>query len=54
VLYHLIVMWVATGVAPEDVWAELMRREGVSGISEKASRTQASLVARVLKTTKIP
>ena len=54
VLYHLIVLWVASGVAPEDVWAELMRREGVSGIAEKASRAQASLVARVLKTTKIP
>src|SRR5580704_12179786 len=54
VLYHLIVVWVSTGVAPEEVWAELMRREGVSGIAEKASRTQSSLVARVLKTTKIP
>ena len=54
VLYHLIVMWVAAGVAPEEVWAELMRREGVSGITEKASRARTSLVARVLKTTKIP
>jgi phosphoribosyl-ATP pyrophosphohydrolase len=54
VLYHLVVLWVSTGVAPEDVWAELMRREGVSGITEKASRAQSSLVARVLKTTKIP
>ena len=54
VLYHLIVVWVSTGVAPEEVWAELMRREGVSGIAEKASRAQTSLVARVLKTTKIP
>jgi phosphoribosyl-ATP pyrophosphohydrolase len=54
VLYHLIVVWVSTGVAPEEVWAELMRREGVSGIAEKASRAQSSLVARVLKTTKIP
>jgi phosphoribosyl-ATP pyrophosphohydrolase len=54
VLYHLIVLWVSTGVAPEEVWAELVRREGVSGIAEKASRTQTSLVARVLKTTKIP
>ncbi len=54
VLYHLLVLWAATGVAPEDVWAELMRREGVSGIAEKASRAQTSLVARVLKTTKIP
>jgi phosphoribosyl-ATP pyrophosphohydrolase len=54
VLYHLIVVWVSTGVAPDEVWAELMRREGVSGIAEKASRAQSSLVARVLKTTKIP
>jgi phosphoribosyl-ATP pyrophosphohydrolase len=54
VLYHLIVVWVSTGVLPEEVWAELMRREGVSGIAEKASRAQSSLVARVLKTTKIP
>jgi phosphoribosyl-ATP pyrophosphohydrolase len=54
VLYHLIVVWVSTGVAPEEVWAELMRREGVSGIAEKASRAQSSLAARVLKTTKIP
>jgi phosphoribosyl-ATP pyrophosphohydrolase len=54
VLYHLVVVWVSTGVAPEEVWAELMRREGVSGIVEKASRAQAGLVARALKTTKIP
>jgi phosphoribosyl-ATP pyrophosphohydrolase len=38
VLYHLIVLWVACGVQPEEVWAELERREGVSGIAEKASR----------------
>jgi phosphoribosyl-ATP pyrophosphohydrolase len=54
VLYHLVVVWVSTGVAPEEVWAELMRREGVSGIAEKASRAQTGLVARVLRTTKIP
>ena len=38
VLYHLLVMWVATGVEPADVWAELTRREGVSGLAEKAAR----------------
>ena len=54
VLYHLLVLWVSAGVAPEEVWAELMRREGVSGIAEKASRAQTSLVARALRTTKIP
>lgn len=37
-LYHLLVLWAATGVAPDDVWAELGKREGKSGIEEKASR----------------
>jgi phosphoribosyl-ATP pyrophosphohydrolase len=54
VLYHLIVVWVSTGVAPDEVWAELARREGVSGIAEKASRARSGLVARALRTTKIP
>jgi phosphoribosyl-ATP pyrophosphohydrolase len=44
VLYHLIVMWVATGVSPDQVWAELQRREGVSGIAEKASRAGTSKI----------
>jgi len=38
VLYHLLVMLTARGVALDDVLAELERREGVSGIGEKASR----------------
>ncbi len=37
-LYHLLVLWVETGVTPAQVWEELARREGVSGIEEKASR----------------
>ncbi|WP_425407070.1 phosphoribosyl-ATP diphosphatase [Hwanghaeella sp.] len=39
-LYHLLVLWAETGVAPEDVWAILDEREGVSGIAEKASRKE--------------
>jgi phosphoribosyl-ATP pyrophosphohydrolase len=56
VLYHLLVLWVACGVRPEQVWAELQRREGVSGIAEKASRRkEADLPAAFgLETTKIP
>ncbi len=54
VLYHLLVLWVSAGVAPDDVWAELKRREGVSGIAEKASRSRALSVTRRLLTTKIP
>lgn len=37
-LYHLLVLWAEAGVRPEDVWAELDRRSGVSGIEEKNSR----------------
>ena len=38
VLYHLLVLWAAAGLAPEDIAAELTRREGTSGIEEKRSR----------------
>ncbi|HEX5325974.1 MAG TPA: phosphoribosyl-ATP diphosphatase [Acetobacteraceae bacterium] len=54
VLYHLIVLWVASGVHPDQVWTELKRREGVSGIAEKASRARMLPVAFGLDTTKIP
>ncbi len=42
VLYHLMVMWAATGVSPADVAAELARREGTSGVSEKKARKERS------------
>ncbi|RBW59077.1 phosphoribosyl-ATP diphosphatase [Ruegeria sp. A3M17] len=38
VLYHLLVMLAARDVALDDVLAELARRQGTSGIAEKASR----------------
>jgi len=38
VLYHLLVVWVDAGLRPELVWAELQRREGMSGIAEKLAR----------------
>ena len=37
-LYHLLVTWVQTGIKPETVWAELARREGISGVEEKRGR----------------
>ncbi|MEQ9327989.1 MAG: phosphoribosyl-ATP diphosphatase [Rhodospirillales bacterium] len=37
-IYHLMVLWADAGIRPEDVWAELERREGTSGIAEKAAR----------------
>ncbi len=42
-LYHLMVVWVDAGIRPETVWAELERRQGVSGITEKAARAQPVL-----------
>ena len=38
VLYHLLVMLAARDVALSDVMDELARRQGVSGIDEKAAR----------------
>ena len=39
-LYHLLVLWAATGIGPADVAAELQRREGTSGIAEKRGRSK--------------
>jgi phosphoribosyl-ATP pyrophosphohydrolase len=51
VLYHLLVLWVDAGLRPEQIWAELSRREAMSGIAEKAARKPAALG---FTTTKIP
>jgi len=37
-LFHLTVLWAAHGITPDDIAAELKRREGVSGLEEKKSR----------------
>jgi phosphoribosyl-ATP pyrophosphohydrolase len=42
VLYHLLVLWAANGIGPDDVAAELARREGLSGIDEKKARKSAA------------
>jgi phosphoribosyl-ATP pyrophosphohydrolase len=38
VLYHLMVLWAASGITPEEVYTVLKSREGQSGLEEKASR----------------
>jgi phosphoribosyl-ATP pyrophosphohydrolase len=38
VLYHLLVLWAASGITPQQVYAVLQSREGQSGLDEKASR----------------
>ena len=40
-VYHLVTLWAGAGVKPQAVWSELARREGISGIAEKASRKPA-------------
>ncbi|MBR0649271.1 phosphoribosyl-ATP diphosphatase [Roseomonas terrae] len=51
-LYHLMVVWVDAGICPQEVWAELARRQGISGIAEKAARPRGIL--RAAGTTKLP
>ena len=46
VLYHLLVLWVSADVHPSEVWAELERREGISGIAEKAARRVVGVATR--------
>ncbi|MDX2221900.1 MAG: phosphoribosyl-ATP diphosphatase [Rhodospirillaceae bacterium] len=37
-LYHLLVLWAAKGVAPAEVWAEIEKRFGTSGLAVKEAR----------------
>lgn len=37
-LYHLLVLWADQGITPDEVYAVLQLREGLSGIDEKNAR----------------
>jgi phosphoribosyl-ATP pyrophosphohydrolase len=37
-IYHLVVLWIASGLRPEDVWKEMERRERLLGIAEKVPK----------------
>lgn len=54
VLYHLLVLWADAGIKSTEVWTELQRREGISGIAEKATRPKALRLAFGVESTKIP
>jgi phosphoribosyl-ATP pyrophosphohydrolase len=54
VLYHLMVLLVDAGIRPDEIWAELRRREGVSGIVEKAARPRPKALLAIAQTTKLP
>ena len=40
--FHTLVMLAQAGLKPQDVLDELARREGLSGIAEKAARSEGS------------
>jgi phosphoribosyl-ATP pyrophosphohydrolase len=39
-LYNLVVLWVSAGVRPQEVWAEMERRERLFGLAEKVPKTR--------------
>ena len=40
-LYNLVVLWVEMGIDPEDIWAEMHRRENLMGMAEKLPKPRA-------------
>lgn len=40
-MYHLMVLWADADITPANVWEELLRRRGTSGIAEKAGRLKS-------------
>ena len=45
-IYNLVVLWVATGIRPDDVWKEMDRRERLLGIAEKVPKKLAEDTTR--------
>jgi phosphoribosyl-ATP pyrophosphohydrolase len=42
-LYNLTVLWASAGVRPEQVWAEMTRRERLMGMAEKLPKPPKSV-----------
>jgi phosphoribosyl-ATP pyrophosphohydrolase len=40
-IYNLVILWVSSGIRPEDVWKEMDRRERLLGIAEKVPKKVA-------------
>lgn len=45
--YNLVVLWTEIGIAPEDVWREMDRREQLYGIAEKLPKQRGPKYASV-------
>jgi phosphoribosyl-ATP pyrophosphohydrolase len=52
-LYNLVVLWVHAGVSPDDVWAEMRRREQLFGIAEKLPKDLVKPVSRPKSPSKV-
>jgi phosphoribosyl-ATP pyrophosphohydrolase len=45
-IYHLVVLWVAANIHPDDVWKEMERRERLLGMAEKVPKKAPEDVSR--------
>lgn len=45
-LYNLVVLWVASGVHPNEIWLEMERRERLLGIAEKLPKSALESLPR--------
>ncbi len=45
-IYNLVVLWSEIGIAPDDVWREIDRREQLYGIAEKLPKGRDARPAR--------
>jgi phosphoribosyl-ATP pyrophosphohydrolase len=45
-VYNLVALWVAAGIEPREVWAEMERRERLFGIAEKLPKNAAEPATR--------
>jgi phosphoribosyl-ATP pyrophosphohydrolase len=45
-LYNLVVLWADAGIRPQDIWAEMARRERLFGLAEKLPKKNAETSAR--------
>lgn len=45
-IYNLVVLWSEIGIAPDDVWREIDRREQLYGIAEKLPKNRPAKFLR--------
>ncbi len=44
-IYNLVVLWAASNISPDDIWAEMERREKMMGLAEKLPKQSAKYPA---------